>query len=315
MERCECFFSQLDQPEPRVVGEFARIPAMPEDGELGIARAHATKVVPLARSDQSVGEVLATLPGRRFESADDIVVLEGSSLKGLVPIATLLAAAPQARIAGVMNADPPVVAPGADQEAVAWEMVRRGESSVAVVDAVGNFEGLVPPQRMVAVVMAEHDEDVARLAGYLASTQRLRLDHVPGRQLVVGPIQHLGDGLRISAPALGVAPVRRALATGDGAGAYAAATELPRVELADALALTLLLADDWKLYERACVRWVGRFALEVPGIPLASTHLALAALSSLGRGRTAGAHALAELFEELGRSDLTDAVEGWLEQR
>lgn len=149
-------------------------PAMPEDGELGIARAHATKVVPLARSDQSVGEVLATLPGRRFESADDIVVLEGSSLKGLVPIATLLAASPQARIAGVMNADPPVVAPGADQEAVAWEMVRRGESSVAVVDAAGNFEGLVPPQRMVAVVLAEHDEDVARLAGYLASTRRAR---------------------------------------------------------------------------------------------------------------------------------------------
>jgi hypothetical protein len=108
---------------------------------------------------------------------------------------------------------------------------------------------------------------------------------------------------------------RRALAAGDGAGAYAAAAELPRVELADALALTLLLADDWSLFERACVRWVGRFALEVPGVPLASTHLVLAALSSLGRGRTAGAHALAGLFDELGRSELTNAVERWLEGR
>jgi hypothetical protein len=34
----------------------------------------------------------------------------------------------------------------------------------------------------------------------------------------------------------------RALVRGDGAAAYAAATELPRVDLADALALTLLLA-------------------------------------------------------------------------
>jgi hypothetical protein len=108
---------------------------------------------------------------------------------------------------------------------------------------------------------------------------------------------------------------RRALAASDGGGAYAAATELPHVDLADALMLTLLLADDWKPYERACVRWVGRLALEVPGIPLTSAHLALVALSSLGRGRTAGAHALAELFNELGRSDLADVVEVWLTKR
>jgi hypothetical protein len=108
---------------------------------------------------------------------------------------------------------------------------------------------------------------------------------------------------------------RRALAAGDGAGAYAVASELPRVALADALALTLLLADDWRLFERACVRWVGRFALEVPGVPVQSTHLALAALSSLGRGRTAGAHALAELFDECGRSDLMETIERWLERR
>lgn len=77
-------------------------------------------------------------------------------------------------MASLMDADPPVVAPGSDQEAVAWEMVRRGESSVAVVDASGGFEGLVPPQRMVAALLAEHDEDVARLGGYLASTHRAR---------------------------------------------------------------------------------------------------------------------------------------------
>ena len=144
------------------------------DGELGIARAHATKAVPLARPDQSAGEVLRMLPGRRFASADDIVVLEGSSLAGLVPMARLLAAPPDAVIGRLMDADPPVVAPGADQEEVAWEMVRRGESSVAVLDAAGRFQGLVPPQRMVAILLAEHDEDVARLGGYLASTRRAR---------------------------------------------------------------------------------------------------------------------------------------------
>jgi hypothetical protein len=37
---------------------------------------------------------------------------------------------------------------------------------------------------------------------------------------------------------------RRALAVRNGPAAYAAATELPRIELADALALTLLLASE-----------------------------------------------------------------------
>jgi hypothetical protein len=75
---------------------------------------------------------------------------------------------------------------------------------------------------------------------------------------------------------------RRALAVHNGPAAYAAATELQRVELADALALTLLLADQRELFERAFVRWVARFALEVPGVRVEAAHLALAAFSSLG---------------------------------
>jgi magnesium transporter len=46
---------------------------------------------------------------------------------------------------------------------------------VAVVDGGGEFAGLVPPHRMLGVLLAEHNEDVARLGGYLASTERARL--------------------------------------------------------------------------------------------------------------------------------------------
>ena len=46
----------------------------------------------------------------------------------------LLAAEPGTAVTQIMDADPPVVEPGVDQEAVAWEMVRRGESSAAIVD-------------------------------------------------------------------------------------------------------------------------------------------------------------------------------------
>lgn len=105
---------------------------------------------------------------------------------------------------------------------------------------------------------------------------------------------------------------KRALAAGNGSAAYAAATELPKVELADALALTLLLSDQADLFDRACTRWVGRFSLEVREVGLATAHLALASLGSLRAGSTAGAQALAELFKELGRDDLVATVEAWL---
>ena len=106
---------------------------------------------------------------------------------------------------------------------------------------------------------------------------------------------------------------RRALAARNGSAAYAAASELPRVELADALALTLLLSDQRELFERASVRWVARFVMEVRNVPLEVAHLALSALASVGRGRVAGAHALAELCDEVGRTDLAAAVQSWIE--
>lgn len=49
-----------------------------------------------------------------------------------------------------------------------------GESALAVVDDEGRFVGLVPPRRLMEVLLTEHDEDLARLGGYLASTSSAR---------------------------------------------------------------------------------------------------------------------------------------------
>ena len=135
---------------------------------------HATARVPIARPAQSVAEVRAALAGQAYECADDLAVLDGSTLVGVVPIERLLGAAEEARIADVMDGDPPVVAPGIDEEVAAWNMVKRGESSIAVVDGAGRFIGLIPPHRMLSVVLAEHDEDLARLGGFLAGTAQAR---------------------------------------------------------------------------------------------------------------------------------------------
>lgn len=134
----------------------------------------ATTDVPCVAPEETVGAARARLVGVTFACADDLAVLDAGRLVGLVPIERLLAADADAPISTVMDADPPVVAPGVDEEEVAWKMVRRGESSVAVVAADGSFLGLIPPHRMIAALLAAHDSDVARMGGYLSRAEGAR---------------------------------------------------------------------------------------------------------------------------------------------
>ena len=152
---------------------------MPEEREstadlLGVAAEHATSRVPVAHRNESASDVRAALVGRSFECADDVVVLDGSQAVGLLPIERLLAADPASEMAELMDPDPPVVTPHTAQERVAWKMVQHGESSMIVIDPEGRYVGLIPPHRMLSVLLTEHDEDLARLGGYLAGTKRAR---------------------------------------------------------------------------------------------------------------------------------------------
>jgi hypothetical protein len=75
---------------------------------------------------------------------------------------------------------------------------------------------------------------------------------------------------------------RRALQTGNEALVTAAALELPRVALDDALRICLVLrGGDPARYERAAVRWLGRFALEARGVTIDDLRLAAEALDAL----------------------------------
>lgn len=139
--------------------------------------------------DAPAGDVLAALTGSRLECADEIVVVDSAGphprLLGLIPLVRLLAAAPLTPAADLMDADPPVVVAGTGGEQAAWKAVHHGESSLAVVDSDGAFRGLVPPARLLGVLLREHDEDFARLGGYLASSQSTRsaLDEPLGKRL------------------------------------------------------------------------------------------------------------------------------------
>lgn len=128
----------------------------------------------MAPPDERAGELRARLVGREFACAEDVAVLHGETFVGLVPLERLLAADANASVADIMDTDPPKVAPHTDQEAAARRLVERHECSLAVVDAEGGFRGLIPPYRMLSVLLAAHDQDLARLGGYLAGTTRAR---------------------------------------------------------------------------------------------------------------------------------------------
>lgn len=88
--------------------------------------------------------------------------------------------------------------------------------------------------------------------------------------------------VRMTSDGSAYARFRRALQSGNHALVLAAAQELPRVALDDALRICLVLRDgDRDRYERAAVRWLGRFALEARGVTIDAIRLAAHALDEL----------------------------------
>jgi hypothetical protein len=89
---------------------------------------------------------------------------------------------------------------------------------------------------------------------------------------------------------------RRALDRENVTEALSAASELGFVGLAEALELTLLLADkEPEKYDRAAARWHVRFLQEVPNVDLRESQAVLALLAAIPSNRLA-ATALADLL-------------------
>jgi magnesium transporter len=120
-----------------------------------------------------VGEVRVALAGRQF-GATEVAVVEGERLVGVVGIERLLAAPDGAPIGELADA-PEVVSPEADLEAATRGAARSGGRSVAVVDAEGRFQGPVPAGRLLCVLELEHEEDLARLGGFLSGASAARM--------------------------------------------------------------------------------------------------------------------------------------------
>jgi magnesium transporter len=143
-------------------------------GRPDTALRHATTRIPTAAANDLVSATLDGMRGRRFESAAAVAVLDHDRLVGVATIEQILAAPGGARVHEVMDPAPPVVAPDTDQEHAAWQAVQRNEPGLAVVDSEGRFRGLIAPQHLLGILLAEHDEDMARLGGFLHSVETAR---------------------------------------------------------------------------------------------------------------------------------------------
>jgi hypothetical protein len=104
---------------------------------------------------------------------------------------------------------------------------------------------------------------------------------------------------------------KRALASGNPLLIRSTAAELPRIELADALAICLALADaDDDAYGRVAARFTARWSLELPAVSLEETQALGAALQALRAPDTAamGHRVLAALVRARGLERMERAL-------
>jgi len=95
---------------------------------------------------------------------------------------------------------------------------------------------------------------------------------------------------------------QRALATGNLTVIRSAAAELPRIGLAEAASMLLVIARcEPQQYERAAVRWLGRLCLERTRVDLADLSRAAAALVALPERPDAARLLLAEICRRAGQ--------------
>ncbi len=139
------------------------------------AAEHVCTDVPRAARSTTAGEVRARLIHHSYESIEAVAVLDGDYLVGLARIEKVMPAPSEALIGDLMDAVPPIVTPTVDQEEVAWWATRHGRGSIAVVDEQDVFLGLIPRWKLLEIMLEEHNEDLARLSGFLGTAALARL--------------------------------------------------------------------------------------------------------------------------------------------
>ena len=133
---------------------------------------YVTSRVPVAAPEDTAERVRTRLTAEAYDSVAEVAVLDGPEFAGLVSIESLLRASAGSQLREIMERDGPPISPDVSDEVAASVIAERGGTSLPVVDSAGRFMGLIPPRGMLEVLLEEHEEDLARIGGFLAGTGR-----------------------------------------------------------------------------------------------------------------------------------------------
>ena len=139
-----------------------------------VVEEYATASVPVAGPGETAGQARLAILGKRYELATHVVVLDDGALVGVVAIEVLLEADADSRLCELVMDPVQTVTSGASAEQAASRMAEQQMAELAVVDEGGRFVGLIPPRRMLGVLLEEHESDLARIGGFRAGSGQAR---------------------------------------------------------------------------------------------------------------------------------------------
>jgi magnesium transporter len=134
---------------------------------------HVVTRVPVLGVDATVGDALASLPGRR-DSVDSLYVVDADGrLRGRARLHDVLAHTPETPLSSVLH--PAHAVAGDDPpDRVVQRALRDAVAEVPVVGPDGRFVGVVPAGALLHMLRREHVEDLHRLAGITREEAQVR---------------------------------------------------------------------------------------------------------------------------------------------
>lgn len=130
--------------------------------------------IPVLPPTFSVGDILDRLRKEATANFAYVAVCESERLLGVVPAVALLRAPPAALLSELVMPVSASVGAGESAERVAWLAGHVGAELIAVSDEAGHFLGLVLAQRLLPLLVSEHELDLAHLGGFLRGATRAR---------------------------------------------------------------------------------------------------------------------------------------------
>ena len=150
---------------------------MGPDGDL--TGALATERVPIGALGDTAGAVRDWLGRSSYDYAGSVIVLDHEHVEGSVPVQRLLAASSGTRLADLLDAEVLCIEARTSTEHAAHRAARAGAPFICVTGPSGEFTGVVPAEQLAAILVAEHDEDIARLGGHHGGAEARRAVEEP----------------------------------------------------------------------------------------------------------------------------------------